>query len=82
MNVSLFCVLFVDLTAAASAPHDVLQAAKAFYVFNTVLAVRCEVTIHCKCHALPDYLHGIDLFVSQLFCNLIMTVRIFVLEVI
>ena len=37
---------------------------------------KVQVTIHCKCHALPDYLHGIDLFVSQLFCNQIMTVRI------
>ena len=82
MNVSLFCVLFVDLTAAASAPHDVFQAAKAFHVSNAVIAVRCEVTIHCKGHSFPDYFHGIDLFVSQLFCILIMTVRIFVLEVI
>ena len=79
MNVSLFCILFVDLPAAASALHDVFQAAKVFHVSNTVLAVRCKVTIHCKCHSFPDYLHGIDLFVSQLFCNLIMTVRIFLL---
>ena len=79
MNVSLFCVLFVDLTAAASAPHDVFQAAKAFCVSNTVLAVRCEVTIHWKFLSFPDYLHGIDLFVSQLFCILIMAVRIFLL---
>ena len=79
MNVSLFCVLFVDLTAAASAPHDVFQAAKAFHVSNTVLAVRYEVTIHKNSHSFPDYLHGIELFVSQLFCILIMTVRIFLL---
>ena len=79
MNVSLFCVLLVDLIAAASAPHDVFQAAKAFHASNSVLAVRCEVAIHKNSHSFPDYLLEIDLFVSQLFCNLIMTVRIFLL---
>ena len=53
MNVSLYCVLFVDLIAAASAPHDVFQAAKAFHVSNTVLAVRYEVTIHKNSYFFP-----------------------------
>ena len=55
---------------------------KSFLSIQYRLAVRCEVTIHKNSPSFPDYFHGIDLFVSQLFCILIMTVQIFVLEVI